>query len=222
MNFPNVLANAKINYTPVKALKEVSVLRSLPLGEPQCENEFGAAIFSLPDLRVSQSAHCMPWPEYRLLLISPLCTCLQSSSYWILRVPAHLLWPLASIKLAFYEYEYISCNAPSAQGDDSVTPKSYQLKVWSGGWEKKRWLLSSSHCIKRGEGLPMELAEDKEVWQNSLSWLFDLLISHWERLILSLCQSGATQLENIWALQHFSALLWRDLCNLHFQTLPLL
>lgn len=166
----------------------MSVLLSLPLGEPQWENEYGAAIFSLPDLRVSQSAHCMPWPEYRLLLISPLCTCLHSSSYWILQDPAHLLLLFTRFKLSFYDYKYITCNASSVEGNDSMTPKSYPLKV--GSWEKK-WhssLVQACICINRGEDLPMELSGDIQVWQNSLSWLFDLIVLtfHWERLILSL------------------------------------
>lgn len=96
------------------------VLGSVPVGEPQSENEFRAAIFSLPDQRLSQLAHSVPWPQYRLLLISPLCTCLHSSSYWI-EVPAHVLWPLSSINLAFMNVnKYLVLTAPSAQGDGSM------------------------------------------------------------------------------------------------------
>lgn len=145
------------------------VLGSVPLGVPRRENEFGAAIFSLPDLRVSQSARCMPWPEYGLLLISPLFAPVSIAALiglckFLLVSYGHSL----ALDCPFMNVNTYLVMHTLHKGDHSRIFFRRVILSEVGDGNKKNIFSPQAQsfiCMKRGEDLPMEVCEDTEVRQ---------------------------------------------------------
>lgn len=132
----------------------------------------------------------MPWPEYRSLLISCLLHLCQSSSYWN-EDPVHFLWPLGNITFILWRWiNILECTLCTKAWFHHF--KDLSIKNWE---KKKKKNFKHHHVFVLGEvRTPLWKDGDVELWQNSLSWQFNLfvLISHWEGLMLSFyrCWAG--------------------------------